>query len=68
VHLSQPGGSDEALNGLLDQLGGVASLFPPIPVPLPDLPFELRITTVRTSADGLDLSATASDIVLKSDA
>jgi hypothetical protein len=53
-------GFDDLLNGL----GGLGGLFPPIPVPLPDLPFNLRITSVRTNGSGIVAAAAADHVVL----
>ncbi len=60
LHVSGAGG----LGDLLDSLGGLAGLFPPIPVPLPDLPFNLRIESVHSDSNGIDLAATADHVVL----
>ena len=60
LHVSGAGG----LGDLLDGLGGLAGLFPPIPVPLPDLPFNLRIESVHSDSNGIDLAATADHVVL----
>jgi hypothetical protein len=60
VHVSGAGG----LGDLLDSLGGLSALFPPIPVPLPDLPFNVRITSVHASGNGILASAAADHVVL----
>jgi LmeA-like phospholipid-binding/FHA domain len=54
-------GFDDLLNGL----GGLSGLFPPIPVPLPDLPFNVRITSVHTNGSGLVAGAAADHVVLE---
>jgi hypothetical protein len=50
--------------GLGDLLGSVASAFPPIPVSLPDLPFNLRLTSVQSNATGLVVGGAADSVVL----
>jgi LmeA-like phospholipid-binding/FHA domain len=45
-------------------LGDLASIFPPVPIPFPDLPFHLRLTAVAVRSDGLQASAAADDVVL----
>jgi len=60
IHVSGPGGFEDLINNL----GGLSGLFPPIPVPLPDLPFNLRITSVRASSNGIVASATADHVAL----
>ncbi|HEY7046213.1 MAG TPA: LmeA family phospholipid-binding protein [Jatrophihabitantaceae bacterium] len=52
------------LGGLINDLGDLAALFPPIPVPLPDLPFGLRLESVHGDSNGLVVSAAADHIVL----
>jgi hypothetical protein len=64
LHVSGAGGLG-GLGGLLDGLGGLAGLFPPIPVPLPDLPFNLRIESVRSNGNGIVAAATADHVVLE---
>lgn len=54
------------LGGLISGLGNLATLFPPIPVPLPDLPFGLRLESVSNDSNGLVVSAAADHIVLES--
>ncbi len=49
---------------LIGSLGGLFSLFPPIPVPLPDLPFNLRIKSVSANRSGIAVSASIGHIVL----
>jgi hypothetical protein len=46
-------------------LGGVLSAFPPVPVPLPDLPFHLRVTSVHSDGNGVVASAAADHVVLE---
>jgi hypothetical protein len=59
IHVNGSGFDD-----IIDQLGGLVSLFPPIPVPLPNLPFNLSITGVSANADGVAVSASVDHIVL----
>lgn len=54
-----------ALGGLGDVLGSVASLLPPVPVPLGALPFDLRLTSVEVGDDGVTASAQASGLTLE---
>lgn len=49
---------------LIGSLGGLFSLFPPIPVPLPDLPFNLQIKSVSANRSGIAVSASIGHIVL----
>jgi DUF2993 family protein/FHA domain-containing protein len=64
VHAS--GGSDAG--GVLDDVTGVlgdaAQFLPPVPVPLPELPFNLRLTSVDVGRAGVQASATADHLVL----
>jgi pSer/pThr/pTyr-binding forkhead associated (FHA) protein len=53
-------GFDDLLNGL----GGLSGLFPPIPVSLPNLPFNVRITSVHADSSGLVAGAAADHVVL----
>jgi hypothetical protein len=56
------------LGGLLGDagvgLGGALSAFPAVSVPLPDLPFHLRLTSLHADAGGIVASAAADHIVL----
>jgi hypothetical protein len=45
-------------------LGDLGSLVPPVPVPLPDLPFSLRLTSVKVHQDSLEASGSAAGVVL----
>jgi hypothetical protein len=56
--------SGTGFDSIIGSLGGLFSLFPPIPVPLPDLPFNLRITSVKASSSGIIASAAADGLVL----
>lgn len=60
LHVSGAGG----VGSLLNDLGGLSGLFPPVPVPLPDLPFNLRIVSVHSDGNGIVASATADHVVL----
>ena len=62
IHASGNGGSNDPLG--LPDLGDLGSIFPPIPVPLVDLPYHLAVTSVRTSGNGIAVSAQADHIVL----
>jgi hypothetical protein len=59
IHVTGTGFDD-----IINQLGGLLSLFPPIPVPLPNLPFNLRVTGVSANADGVAVSASVDHVVL----
>jgi hypothetical protein len=45
-------------------LDGAGQFFPPVPVPMAGLPFNLRLTSVHVSGNGLKASATADHLVL----
>jgi hypothetical protein len=61
LHVSGGG----VLGGVLGDLGGVlGSAFPPIPVPMPNLPFHLRLTSVHTTNDEITVSGAAEHVVL----
>jgi hypothetical protein len=64
IHASGSGGVGDVLDGISGVLNGGAQLLPPIPVPLPDLPFNLRLTSVNLAGNGVKASATADHLVL----
>jgi hypothetical protein len=53
-------GFDDLINGL----GGLTGFFPPVPVPLPNLPFNVRITAVHSNGSGIVASAAADHLVI----
>lgn len=63
LHVSG-GGIGGVLGGVTSSLGDLLSAFPAVPVPLPDLPFHLRLTSVRSEDDALVASAVADHVVL----
>ena len=52
------------LGGAGGLLGDLLPAFPPVPVPLPDLPFHVRLTSVRSNDNGIVASASAEHVVL----
>jgi DUF2993 family protein/FHA domain-containing protein len=57
-------GGDSVTDALPDIAGGILSLLPPVPVPLPNLPFNLRLTSIHTGNNSLQASAAADHLVL----
>ena len=64
LHVTTGGPLDDILGAAGDTLGDVLSAFPPVPVPLPGLPFHLRLTSVHSDDNGLVASGAADKVVL----
>lgn len=64
VHVTTGSDLDDIIGGAGDVLGDALSLFPPVPVPLPDLPFNLRLTSVHSDDNGVVAAAAADHVVL----
>lgn len=64
LHVKTGGPLDDILGDASDVLGDVLSAFPPVPVPMPGLPFDLRLTSVHSNDNGLVASGAADKVVL----
>jgi hypothetical protein len=64
LHVKTGGPLDDILGDASDVLGDVLSAFPPVPVPMPGLPFNLRLTSVHSDDNGLVASGAADKVVL----
>ncbi len=64
IQASGGGDAGGVLNDVTGVLGDAAQFLPPVPVPLPDLPFDLRLTSVDVGPSGVRASAAADHLHL----
>jgi hypothetical protein len=64
IHATGSGDTGDVLDEVSGVLDGAGQFFPPVPVPMAGLPFNLRLTSVHVSGNGLKASATADHLVL----
>ncbi|MDQ6850361.1 MAG: LmeA family phospholipid-binding protein [Actinomycetota bacterium] len=64
LHITGGGALGGVLGDASSLLSGPLSAFPPVPIPLPDLPFHLRMKSVHSDDNGVVAAATADHVVL----
>ncbi len=66
IHATGSGDTGDVLDDISGALDGAAQFFPPVPVPMAGLPFNLRLTSVHVNGSGVTASAAADHLILDS--
>jgi DUF2993 family protein/FHA domain-containing protein len=64
IHATGSGDAGDVLDDVSGVLDGAGQFFPPVPVPMAGLPFNLRLTSVHVNGSGVTASARADHLIL----